>query len=290
MLKNKIKIFCVTIAALSVGTLSVSTIYAAESESFKDEVKNDIESFQNFYTKKFPNTDYADFSNGIYSIDAASREQWEEIEEFAPYELSIEDGEALYTVAFANGKFYADCFENAGINIAKNYPYFDVQRKEIITLELAINECRQANGEPALKYKTGDLANISAYISYSSRGEIMNVDVPNEEAYKAYLSGKKFFYSKRGQLNFSCADCHMKLSNQLLRADIVGPALGHTTGFPTYRSKWDSLGTLHRRYAGCNKNIRALPFAAQSHEYRELEYFQSIMNTGLKRNAPSTRK
>jgi sulfur-oxidizing protein SoxA len=155
---------------------------------------------------------------------------------------------------------------------------------------LAINECRVNNGEKKLKYSKGKMADISAYMAYTSRNKIIDVKVPNKAAYSAYMDGKKFFYAKRGQLNFSCADCHMRVSGNRLRADIAGPALGQTSGFPVHRSGWGGLGTLHRRYGGCNKNIRALPFKSQSTEYRQLEYFQTIMDNGLKMNGPSSRK
>ena len=89
-----------------------------------------------------------------------------------PYELNISKGEELFNTPFANGKSYADCFENGGIGIRQNYPYFDADRGEIITLELAINECRVENGEKALSYKRGPIADISAYMAYTSRGNI----------------------------------------------------------------------------------------------------------------------
>ncbi len=58
----------------------------------------------------------------------------------------------------------------------------------------------------------------------------------------------------------------------LIRADKLSPALGHVSHFPVFRSKGGELGTLHRRYGGCNKQVRAKPFPAQSDEYRALEY------------------
>jgi sulfur-oxidizing protein SoxA len=82
----------------------------------------------------------------------------------------------------------------------------------------------------------------------------------------------------------------MSIVGQKLRADTLGPALGHVTGFPVYRAKWESMGTLHRRYAGCNKNVRAKPFKAQSEQYRNLEYFHTLMSQGLVVNGPSSRK
>ena len=50
------------------------------------------------------------------------------------------------------------------------------------------------------------------------------------------------------------------------------------------------MGTLHRRYGGCNKQVRAKPFKAQSDEYKALEYFHTYMSNGLELNGPSQRK
>jgi sulfur-oxidizing protein SoxA len=47
---------------------------------------------------------------------------------------------------------------------------------------------------------------------------------------------------------------------------------------------------LHRRYGGCNENIRAKAFAPQSEEYRNLEFFQTVMSSGLEFNGPGSRK
>jgi L-cysteine S-thiosulfotransferase len=76
----------------------------------------------------------------------------------------------------------------------------------------------------------------------------------------------------------------------MVRADTLSPALGHPTHFPVWRLKWNGLGTIHRRYGGCNKQVRAKPFKAQSDEYKALEYFHTYMSNGISVNAPSTRK
>ena len=253
--------------------------------------EQDLAEFRNYYKERFPDTHFSDFINGVYSIDAASREQWEEIEEFPPYELSLSKGEELFNTPFANGKGYADCFENGGIGIRQNYPYFDTDRGEVITLELAINECRTANGEKALKWKRGPIADISAYMAYTSRGNIINVQIPDDpRAIAAYERGKKHFYQKRGQLNMACADCHKFYAGNLVRADLLSPALGHLSHFPVYRSKWGGMGTTHRRYGGCNAQVRAKPYPAQSEEYRALEFFHTYMSNGLEINGPGARK
>ena len=253
--------------------------------------EQDLKDFRAYFTKRFPDTPVNDFVNGVYSIDAASREQWEEIEEFPPYELNIEKGEKLFNTPFANGKSYADCFDNGGISIAHRYPFFDQESGQVITLEGSINACRAANGEPPLKWSKGAIADISAYMHYTSRGQVINVVVPdNPGAMAAYERGKNHFYAKRGQLNMACADCHVYYSGNKIRADLLSPALGHTTGFPVYRSKWGGMGTLHRRYGGCNKQVRAKPHKSQSDEYKALEYFNTYMSNGLEINGPSARK
>ena len=108
--------------------------------------------------------------------------------------------------------------------------------------------------------------------------------------WRLYEQGKKHFYQKRGQLNMACADCHKFYAGNLIRADLLSPALGHLTHFPVYRSKWGGLGTTHRRYEGCNKQVRAKPYKPQSAEYRALEYFHTYMSNGLIVNGPGGEK
>jgi sulfur-oxidizing protein SoxA len=253
--------------------------------------QQDLEAFRSFYQDRFPNTPFEDFANGVYSIDPVSRAEWQDIEEFPPYELNLSAGEELFNKPFANGKTYASCFENGGIGIRQNYPYFDTERGEVITLELAINECRTANGEKPLKWKRGPIADISAYMAYTSRGKVFDIKIPDDpRALAAYERGKKHFYQKRGQLNMACADCHKFYSGNMVRADLLSPALGHLTHFPVYRSKWGGLGTTHRRYGGCNAQVRAKPYPAQGEEYRALEYFHTYMSNGLAVNGPGARK
>ncbi len=247
--------------------------------------------FQNYYLTKFPDTPKDDFINGVYSIDAASREQWQTLEEFPPYELALERGEIVLNTPFANGKTYGDCFENGGVGIRQHYPYFDLEQGQVVTLELAINQCREANGEKPLKYKSGDIAALSAYMAFTSRGETINVEIPDDpRALAAYEMGKQFYYTKRGQLNFACADCHVGGSGGYIRTELLSPALGHASHFPVYRLKWGAIGTLHRRFSGCNQQVRAKAFKPQGEEYRNLEYFLTYMSNGLQFNGPGVRK
>lgn len=253
---------------------------------------DDLKEYRAMFMKKFPGVSLQEFSNGVYAIDKQQRANWEQIEEFPPYGPYIDQGQAMFEKPFKNGKSYADCFPNKGIGIADQYPHWDKKRGMVMTMELAVQECREANGEKKLPNSKGKIASITAYMAYTSRGKKTNVVVPSDDprALEAYNKGKQFYFTRRGQLNFSCAHCHFQNSGMLVRTDRLSPALGQTTHMPKYRSKWGAMGTLHRRFKGCNKQVRAAPFKDQSEEYRNLEYFLTHMSNGIELNGPGARK
>ena len=255
--------------------------------------QSDLKNFRAFFFKKFPGVKLQDYGNGIYALDEARRGEWENIEEFPPYEDGIELGKKLF-----NKYGMGSCFKNGGIGIKQNYPYFDQKTGKVRTLEQDINTCVVKNGHEKLKYKKGDMAAISGYMAYTSRGKKQNVVVPNDPAaLAAYEDGKTTFYAKRGQLNFACADCHVYNSGMMVRGNLLSPGLGHTSHFPVWRRKWAKgkgglagFGTLQRRYGGCNKQVRAKPLKAQSEAYNNLEYFHTYMSNGIKLNGPAVRQ
>jgi L-cysteine S-thiosulfotransferase len=252
----------------------------------------DRQALVNYYQNRFPSVQLQEYANGLYAFDQNAREQWLEMEDFPPYEIAIEEGEEYFNTAFANGKSYADCFDNGGIGIRQNYPHFDAELGEVVTLELAINQCREANAEAALPYLEGELVAVSAYMSYTSRGNTIDVQIQDDDprALAAYEAGKQFYYSRRGQLNFACSSCHAQSAGLSLRADRLSAALGQATHWPVYRSKWGDVGTLHKRFRECNEQVRARPLEAQSEAFRNLEYFLSYMSNGLELNGPASRR
>lgn len=252
----------------------------------------DRQQIRAFYQQLFPQLTLDDYAQGVYAIDPDAKASWLAIEEFPPYELALEKGEALFKRPFANGSGYADCFANKGIAIAQNYPYWDRQKQQIITLASALNECRKNNQLPPLAYGKGEISYLLAYMAFTSRGQRINTRIPDDSpaALAAYQQGKAYFYQRRGQLNFSCASCHLDNAGKYIRSEILSPALGHTTHWPAYRLNTGEMGTLHRRFMVCNKLIRAPVDPAQSTALRQLEYYLSFMDSGLPLNGPSTRK
>ena len=252
----------------------------------------DRQQIRAFYQQLFPQLQLDDFAEGIYAIDSDARSSWQAIEEFPPYEFALEQGEKLFYQAFDNGTTYADCFPNKGVAIAQNYPYWDETELQIITLASAINSCREQNNRVVLPYAKDEISNIMTYMAYTSRGQRIDTLIPknSKQAMVAYEQGKAYFYQRRGQLNFSCATCHVDNAGKYIRSEILSPALGHTTHWPAYRLSTGKMWTLHGRFMNCNKLIRAKVDPAQSTALRELEYFLSFMANGLPINGPATRK
>ena len=254
--------------------------------------QQDLAAFRKHYQQRFPNLKPSDYSNGVYAIDPIAKQSWTAIEEFPPYEAAIEAGKKLFNTPFSNGKHYADCLPNKGIGIANQYPVWSKAKGEVITLAKALNDCRISQKESPVPYDQADMVNLLAYLAYTTRGKPIAVSIPKDDprALVAYEQGKAFYYGRRGQLNFSCATCHVQNAGKKLRAEILSASLGHTNNWPTYRLKWGEMGSLHRRFAECLTNIKAQAYPEQSVEFRNLEYFLGFMGNGVPISGPSTRK
>jgi sulfur-oxidizing protein SoxA len=244
-----------------------------------------------YYEMRFSDIPIEAHVDGAYALDEGKREQWLEMEDFPPYEIAIDDGADLYDTPLADGSSYADCFGDDAPAIKQHFPRFHTDTGEVVTLEMAINACREAAGDDPWDYLGSDMSALSAFIAYESRGEAIAVDVPdNPQALAAYEDGKAFFYSRRGQLNFACSSCHVTMVGNMLRAERLSAAVGHATHWPVYRLKWKEVGPLHLRFQECNSQVRAVPLEAQSESYRNLEYFLTYMASGLELNGPASRK
>ncbi|HEY1362480.1 MAG TPA: sulfur oxidation c-type cytochrome SoxA [Xanthobacteraceae bacterium] len=250
----------------------------------------DFNAFRSFFTNLFPAVPLNDFVNGPYSMDANLRKQWEAKEEFPPYEFALEQGREMFATPFRNGKSYAECFPDGGIGIRQNYPYFDEKAGKVVTLELALNLCREANGEAPYSYVGNEMAALTAFMAYTSRGKPFAIRIPDDpRALEAYETGKKYFYQRRGQLNFSCASCHVQSPGQRIRTEVLAPALGILAAMPIYRSEWGGMGTISRRFVTCNSQVRGVPLEPQDELYRDVEYFLSYMSNGLPIAGPGAR-
>jgi sulfur-oxidizing protein SoxA len=279
----------VALAGLAIAV----TLFAAPPAATAADTPNppaDLKAFQKYFKDKFPKVKFEDFVNGPYSMDEGLYKQWKEKEEFPPYEFALDLGKELMAKPFKNGKTLADCLPNKGIGIRQDYPHFDTKQGKVITLELAVNQCREANGEQPYSYTKDEMAAVTAYMAFTSRGKVFDVKIPDDpRALAAYENGKRYFYTRRGQLNFSCATCHVQSPGERIRAEVLAPALGILNAMPIYRSEWSGMGTTSRRFTSCNSQVRGVPLKPQDEEYRDLEYYLSYVSNGLPISGPGAR-
>ena len=276
------------------GVLFVG-LFVGAIEADSVSVEDDIAAFQSHFKKLFPDVPLEAYQDGVNALPqyAHRRANWEILMEFPPYETEMDIAREEWTTPFANGKTFDACFKDKPP--ANEYPYYDAATDDIRTVVGDINDCLIANGEKPIKnLKNGKIARLVAAFKEQFNGEKMAVDVSSEGAKKWYKKGRDFYWTKRGQLNFACADCHVHSAGRNLRGDVLSAGLGHTTGFPVYRTQWavagKPWGTVHRRYAGCNSQVRAKPYKPQSPQYKALEFYQAVMNRGVPLRVPSQRQ
>lgn len=270
------------------GLLGLSALMGAGNAPASPE--QDRQEFIKYYTSKYPSVKIDDYVFGALAFDADSKAQYDSIMEFPPFGDDIEKGRKLWETPLKSGKKYSDCLPNGGKNIAGNYPMFDDAKGKVVTLQDAINACRTANGEEP--YKVNDMKTmglLTAYMRTLSDGMLMNIKVEGPKALAAYENGKKTFFSRKGQLNFACASCHVQNAGSRLRSEIISPVVGHAVHWPVFRGG-DTLVTLQQRYDGCFRQVRAVPPPQGGEVMNDLEYFHSYQSNGLPLKASVFRK
>ncbi|MFA7496755.1 MAG: sulfur oxidation c-type cytochrome SoxA [Acidithiobacillus sp.] len=248
-----------------------------------------LKQFHNYFKEHNPNMPLTKYALGSYAFSPEMYSQYQEAIQFNPGDLTLSQGKALWNKPFPNGKTYASCYPDAGKGVAAHYPIFNEKTHTIGTIGTSLNACRVANGQPTLKYGSSDMIALQTYLASLSNGMPVDVQVKGPAAIKAFEEGKAYFFMKRGQLNFSCATCHVAYAGKYLRAQIISPVVGQSAHFPTYRAAWSAVNTLQKRMEGCDKKVGAVPQALESTDYRHLEYFMSYLSNGIKINVPGYR-
>ncbi len=270
---------------IALACLAVAFAWPARAD-----VTDDLTSFQDYFLRKHPDLPLVKYADGAFALRESGAEELAALRQSVSLQPTIERGRALYLAAFANGKGYFTCFRSNGLGIATDYPYYDILARQVKTFELEINECRTRHGEQPYAYGSPEMTALLAYLTETSRKNIITVVIPdNPDALAAFEKGKQFFFARRGKWNVSCAHCHIEHDGKRLRDRTLSPALGITSHFPAHYAQWSEVGTLHRRFSDCMTLIGAKPFPAQSEEYRNLEFFLSFMSNGVPLSGPDVR-
>ena len=209
-----------------------------------------------------------------------------------PGMLWVDEGRRLWTrPAGSSGRACADCHGETGVSmrgVATRYPAVDEASGELLNLELRIDACRRARqGAPALAFESDALLALTAFVAHQSRGLPMAVETGGAAA-PYHAAGRAFFNRRQGQLNLSCAHCHVRHAGARLRGDVISHGLPN--GYPAYRLAWQSLGSLQRRLRACSAGVRAVQLDFGSPEYLALELYLAGRARGVPVETPAIRR
>ncbi|MEL6978474.1 MAG: sulfur oxidation c-type cytochrome SoxA [Pseudomonadota bacterium] len=193
------------------------------------------------------------------------------------------------TAAGSSGQSCADCHGDVEsmAGLRANMPRWNEAAGEPWTLEDWINwSVTEHQGAEPWKWESAEMLAMTALVGMQSRGMPMTVqtDGPMADWVK---KGEELYYTRVGQLDMACSQCHEDNYGNFIRADHLSQ--GNINGFPTYRFKWQGLGSLHRRFSGCMKNIRATPYKRGSDEFTALEIYLASRGAGLGIETPAVR-
>ncbi len=234
-------------------------------------------------------TDGQRYTGFVISDETTREMQLNEIQN--PSMMWVDHGLVLWSrVEGETGKSCASCHQDPSSMKGKSVTYPKVSKSsgKLITVEHQINKCRTERLKaPAWKWESDDMLGLSALVRMQSKGMPIQVKTDGAAA-PYYAQGKEFYEQRRGALDMACVHCHVLNHGNNVRSELLSQ--GMPNGFPTYRLKWQKLGSLHRRFRGCNKNIRAEPYKQGSPEYTALELFVMARANGLPVESPSVRK
>lgn len=197
--------------------------------------------------------------------------------------------ETWETVDGSEGKSCSSCHDgiDSMAGVKPTYPKWDETAGTVQTLQMQMNECRtERMGAEAWGYDKGPAINMEAALSSVSRGMPVNVAIDGP-AQSTWELGKEMYYTRTGQLELSCSNCHEDNYGNMIRADHLSQ--GQINGFPVYRLKNTKLNGAHSRFKGCIRDTRAETYNPGSQEFIALELYVASRGNGLSVEGPSIR-
>ena len=189
----------------------------------------------------------------------------------------------------SEGKSCASCHEGpesmAGVKAV--YPKWNEAAGEVRTIQMQVNACRtERMGADEWKLDSAPALNMEALLASVSRGMPVNVAIDGP-AQATWEKGKEIYYTRYGQLELACANCHEDNYGNYIRADHLSQ--GQINAFPAYRLKTASLNGVQGRFKGCIRDTRGESFKPGSPEFIALELYVASRGNGLSVEGPSVR-
>ena len=197
--------------------------------------------------------------------------------------------DAWATAEGTEGKSCASCHgePEAMAGVKAVYPKWNETAGEVRTLQMQMNDCRTTRmGAEAWKTDAKEALNMEALMAVVSRGMPMNVAIDGPAA-ETWAKGKEIYYTRYGQLELSCANCHEQNYGNYIRSDHLSQ--GQIEAFPAYRLKDAALVGVQSRFKGCVRDTRAETFSPGSPEFIALELYVASRGNGLSVEGPSVR-
>ena len=210
-------------------------------------------------------------------------------DEFAnPGFFWVEKGEGLFGDTSNETASCLSCHNDKLKGIAATYPSIDEESKQLLSIEGRINLCRERYQNKApLEYESEELLAMTAFVTYQAKD--MPIAVRTDGLASSHFeNGKSYFFTRRGQFNLSCSQCHDENWGKKLRGDTISQ--GHPNGFPAYRFEWETFGSLHRRFRDCDTGVRAEPLPPGSQTYIDLQLYLAKRADGLSLESPAVRR
>ena len=227
--------------------------------------------------KQLPSFSTADFAAGAAAFDEELRTGVEENADAGA--AVIAGGKKVWNAKFKDGRSLASCFPNGGRRVAGLYPQWDPRIKRVVTLEMAVNQCRKVHHEEVFDME--DAATMGAAIAYVrslADGQKVAVRVP-PGAEERFEEGRRLYFTRMGQRNFACASCHVQGAGRWFAEKALSPAIGQATHWPEIRD--GAPVALQARMRECLARMGAAPFAFGSEELNRIEYFLTYLSNGL---------
>jgi L-cysteine S-thiosulfotransferase len=202
-----------------------------------------------------------------YASPEIRRLQGSEMEN--PGMLWVDAGEKLFKARCAS------CHASMK-GVAARYPR--VVDGKVVTLEARVRH------RVPFAYESDELLGLTTYIAYQSRGMPIGEHLSPRDIEK----GKSEYFRRRGQMNLACASCHDANAGKRIGGETISE--GQPNGYPTYRLRWQTLGSLERRLRACFSGVHAEMPPYGDPLLGQLEAYLAWRGRGLPIEAPAVRQ
>ncbi|MCU7939424.1 MAG: sulfur oxidation c-type cytochrome SoxA [gamma proteobacterium symbiont of Bathyaustriella thionipta] len=167
-----------------------------------------------------PQTLFAELISGYEFLSEQTQEM--QLDDFQnPGYLLVESGLEIYEKSGENEQTCAECHGDAGKKLVPEsiaqYPKYSQALDKPLTLRDQIQVCwtERLDNFPLL-YDDPELLALETFIRNKAFGEKVNVDIDGAMQ-PFYEAGKKLYFTRFGQMDMTCAQCHDIYTGKMLR-------------------------------------------------------------------------